>query len=201
MEDTQKKALDFAADVTKQLIALSTGIISLCAAFTDKIFSKTDAQNHSTLIAVSLGVFVLSILFGLLTQMKLTGLVANFRESKEPTKSVIYDVWTRIFSFCQLISFFVAVFLSLVFVWKSLGSSEPHKPIVPTGNVVKQDTLYIKIDCNCGREVQKKQKVKNQNSCIKYIRVNTCQDTIVPKANVLLNTDTIYSKEEIGHGM
>lgn len=38
MDDREKKSFDFAGDVTKQLITLSIGIMTLCIAFTDKIF-------------------------------------------------------------------------------------------------------------------------------------------------------------------
>ena len=37
MDEREKKSFDFAGDVTKQLITLSIGILTLCIAFTDKI--------------------------------------------------------------------------------------------------------------------------------------------------------------------
>lgn len=67
------KSFDFAADVTKQLITLSTAIISLCVAFTDKIFSSSAAQSHSTVLLIALLLFVASIIFGIITLMALAG--------------------------------------------------------------------------------------------------------------------------------
>ncbi len=45
MEERDKISLGYAVDVTKQLIALSTGVVSLCVAFTDKLFSLASAQK------------------------------------------------------------------------------------------------------------------------------------------------------------
>ena len=71
------KSFDFAADITKQLIALSTAIISLCVAFTDKIFSSDVAQSYSGWLLASLISFVVSIILGILTLMALAGHLGN----------------------------------------------------------------------------------------------------------------------------
>lgn len=105
MDDTEKKSFDFACDVTKQLITLSTGIITICVAFTDKIFSQEEAQSHSCLFVWASSLFVSSILFGLLTQLKMTGIIANWKKRKDK-RSAIYDGATRILSSLQILTFF-----------------------------------------------------------------------------------------------
>ena len=184
MNDVEKKAFDLASDVTKQLIALSTGIVSLCAAFTDKVFTKSSAQENSCLIGWALTLFVFSILFGLLTQMKMTGIVAN-RVQREDGKSAIYDLWTRIFSTIQLASFFIGVVLSLIFVYFSLKPQPilPDKPSEPQNPIA--DTLVIQVECRQSKMTNAVKRQKNKsNSCIKYIRFNSCNDTVVAKSLV-----------------
>lgn len=68
-----KKSYDFAADLSKQMITLSTAIITLCVAFTDKVFTSETAQSNSCWLMWSLGVFVLSISVGVFHLMGLTG--------------------------------------------------------------------------------------------------------------------------------
>ena len=183
MDDVEKKAFDLASDVTKQLIALSTGIVSLCAAFTDKIFTKSSAQENSGFICWALTLFVISILFGLLTQMKMTGIVANWEKRKDG-KSAIYDAWTRIFSILQFLAFFAGVIFSLVFVRLSLKSQSPsHNNQCEHQNPVV-DTIVIKVECNQSKITNDVKKRKKSDSCVKYIRFNSCNDTVVAKSYV-----------------
>ena len=115
MDDNQRisKSFDFAADVTKQLIALSTAIISLCVAFTDKIFTSDAAQSHSLSLLVSLGLFVLSIILGILTLMALAGHLGT------PTTgegSPIYKGNVRFFSMGQMLIFIAAIVMAMIYV-------------------------------------------------------------------------------------
>jgi hypothetical protein len=72
MEEYQKKAFDFAADLTKQLITLSTAIITLTVTFSKDIVGNAPARDHWWLL-ISWVAFIISILFGILTLMGLTG--------------------------------------------------------------------------------------------------------------------------------
>ena len=72
-----KKSYDFAADLSKQMITLSTAIITLCVAFTDKVFTSEAAQANSSWLIWSLGVFVVSISVGVFHLMGLTGQLGN----------------------------------------------------------------------------------------------------------------------------
>ena len=72
MEENQKKAFDFAADLTKQLITLSTAVITLSVTFSKDIIGISKGWRLYLLIGIW-GLYFLSILFGLLTLMSLTG--------------------------------------------------------------------------------------------------------------------------------
>lgn len=72
MEENQKKAFDFAVDLTKQLITLSTVIITLTVTFSKDIIGVVDNSNRYLLL-ISWIVFIFSILLGVLTLMALTG--------------------------------------------------------------------------------------------------------------------------------
>lgn len=72
-DERVKKSYDFAADLSKQMITLSTAIITLCVAFTDKVFTSETAQANSMWLMWSLGVFVVSISVGVFHLMGLTG--------------------------------------------------------------------------------------------------------------------------------
>ncbi len=91
MEETQKKAFDFAADLTKQLITLSTAIITLTVTFSKDIIGKIDSSNRYLLL-LSWIFFIISILLGLLTLMALTGnldpIEKNEKQDDENIKKV-----------------------------------------------------------------------------------------------------------------
>lgn len=80
-----KKSYDFAADLSKQMITLSTAIITLCVAFTDKLFTSAVAQANSSWLLASLIVFVVSISLGVFHLMGLTGQLG--KESTPETTS------------------------------------------------------------------------------------------------------------------
>lgn len=123
------KSFDFAADVTKQLIALSTAIISLCVAFTDKIFSSDVAQSYSDWLLTSLIFFVVSIVLGIATLMALAGHLGNPQNEKQTdnpqhtTPSPIYKGNVRVFSILQMVTFIIAIIIAVVYVFKASTTS------------------------------------------------------------------------------
>lgn len=201
MDEREKKSFDFAGDVTKQLITLSIGILTLCIAFTDKIFSSEAAHANSGLIFVALSLFTLSVLCGILTLMKLTGTIARNPRNREQlilnqntpsidnsnsTNSNIYDACTRIFSGMQMLSFLLAIIFSMSFVGCSL-SKKQNVDEQKTEQIKKNDSIFIKIECACPATTIKKNFKKRSNtniSCYKYIKINTCNDTIVSKSAI-----------------
>lgn len=201
MDEREKKSFDFAGDVTKQLITLSIGILTLCIAFTDKIFSSEAAHANSWLIFVALSLFTLSVLCGILTLMKLTGTIARNPRNREQlilnqntpsidnsnsTNSNIYDACTRIFSGMQMLSFLLAIIFSMSFVGCSL-SKKQNVDEQKTEQIKNNDSIFIKIECACPATTIKKNFKKKSNtniSCYKYIKINTCNDTIVSKSAI-----------------
>ena len=160
------KSFDFAADVTKQLIALSTAIISLCVAFTDKIFSSSSAQSHSSALLIALLLFVASIIFGIITLMALAGHLGkpkqenitraqgrqeeqqqNLQLSQEPTvqtvQSPIYNGNVRFFSMGQMMLFVAAIIVAMVYVWNA--SSTPLKTTPATTKDTEKCLKVIRV--------------------------------------------------------
>lgn len=202
MDEREKKSFDFAGDVTKQLITLSIGILTLCIAFTDKIFSSEAAHANSWLIFVALSLFTLSVLCGILTLMKLTGTIARNPRNREQlilnqntpsidnsnsTNSNIYDACTRIFSGMQMLSFLLAIIFSMSFVGCSL-SKKQNVDEQKTEQIQKNDSIFIKIECACSattiKNDFKRRRMSVNKSCYKYIKINTCIDTIVSKSAI-----------------
>lgn len=183
MDEREKKSFDFAGDVTKQLITLSIGILTLCVAFTDKVFSSEAAHSYSWVIFTALILFTLSILCGILTLLKLTGIIAK-NISDNTSTAPIYDGCMRLFSSLQLITFLLAIVFSMSFVGCSLGGKTITKKSQQE-NKTRTDSLYIKVECMEYRNGMKKIKhgtKKSTSSCYKSVKINTCIDTILPKS-------------------
>lgn len=75
-----KKAFDFASETTKQLLTLSTGIIALTITFAKDILVAVPL-SAKVFLMIAWGLYVFSLLFGLMTLMALTG------ELQPPTRS------------------------------------------------------------------------------------------------------------------
>lgn len=153
-DDRIKKSYDFAADLSKQMITLSTAIITLCVAFTDKVFTSDAAQANSIWLMWSLGFFVVSISVGVFHLMGLTGQLGKEETQQEtkPQTSVatqvetenrvggvrdgatenkndvtIYSPTNRITSFIQVVFFVVGLALALLYLGKSIPSAPEGK--------------------------------------------------------------------------
>lgn len=174
------KSFDFAADVTKQLIALSTAIISLCVAFTDKIFSSSTAQSHSITLLLALFFFVASIIFGIFTLMALAGHLGNPKQetttqvqpqpqngqqqnqplqqqaTEETPQSPIYKSNVRFLSITQMLIFVAAIVCAMVYL--------------------------LKASCTAAEEPA------NTKNSEKYLRVIRMSDYVIEKSQV---TDTL----------
>lgn len=72
MKDRLEKAFDFASDSTKQLITLSTGILTLTITFSKDILGGVSGDPINLLVAAWV-VYLISIIFGLVTLLSLTG--------------------------------------------------------------------------------------------------------------------------------
>jgi len=165
MEENQKKAFDFAADTTKQLIGISTGIIALMVTFSKDIVGDP-ANSPKTLLAWTWGLFIVSIIFGILTLMALTGTLqpqkkkqqkssesegdkGGLEESKTPID--INNGNIRFFSLSQIALFVIAIILTAIFGYKSLNSTTKIKTRdnqfkVIRKSILNNDTTTVYID-------------------------------------------------------
>ncbi|MBL8182152.1 MAG: hypothetical protein JNL64_11155 [Blastocatellia bacterium] len=76
MDERSAKAFDFAADVSKQLITLATGIIAFTVTFNKDLLNTTPSSvNHTSVkfIVGAWGLYLLSIFCGLVSLFGLTG--------------------------------------------------------------------------------------------------------------------------------
>lgn len=168
MKENEKKAFDFAADTTKQLIGISTGIIALMVTFSKEIIGSSTA-SPKILLAWTWGIFIVSIIFGILTLMALTGTLqpikkepiqeGNDEDDKQATvKTEIPDIDLdinnnniRLFSGLQILSFLIAIILTAIFGYKSLnnGNLKPEEnnrqPIIRK-SYLNNDTTTMYID-------------------------------------------------------
>jgi hypothetical protein len=75
MDEREKKSFDFAADLAKQLITLSTGTIALTTVFSrDFVALAKDVKIWALFAWIA---FLISIVFGIWTMMALTGTLGD----------------------------------------------------------------------------------------------------------------------------
>ena len=151
-----KMSFGFASDIAKQLIVLSTAVISICVALTDKLFTIDAAQSYSKFLLIAIVLFVLSILSGLLCMMAISGTLgkpesdqkdqqereqgdSEKSQNKNAYKETIYQSDIRSFMISQIGFFFLAIIFSVVFVFCSVKdhpSSETSLPSKPATGVI-----------------------------------------------------------------
>ena len=112
MNEQQKKAFDFAQDTSKQLITLATAILSLTITFA-KDFVGSVHGCPRLLAILSWALFLVSIGFGLLTLMALTGSLE--RADSESTTPSIRAKNVTAPAIAQVLSFFLALLLTVWF--------------------------------------------------------------------------------------
>lgn len=124
--ETRKKAFDFCADATKQLITLSTAIIAFTVTF-GKDFLGAVPDESRILAYLAWGAHVLSIIFGLLVLLALT---AQLEPKK--TQSAAYVPSIRgapaTYSGLQILSFLIAIGLTAYFGYTVAGSQSQPSP-------------------------------------------------------------------------
>jgi len=141
--DLKFKAFDFASETTKQLITIATGIIALMVTFSKDVVGQSVA-SEKTLLLWTWGIFITSIIFGILTLMALTGTLqpkANNQSTEQnqeqeqqennvPKTEIdlnINNFNIRLFSGLQLLFFIIGLCLTAWFGYKSLNSNENEK--------------------------------------------------------------------------
>ena len=117
----EEKAVDVALEIAKQIIAISTAILALTGVFFEKLDGMTGHQR--TLLAVTWGVFFLAVMLGLVAFMISAGALAG-----TTGLAVVKRCDLRIVSALQIIVFFVAVLLMLIFAFSRLSSTTVKSP-------------------------------------------------------------------------
>lgn len=145
MREEHKKAFDFASDVTKQLITLSTVIITITITFSKDIITFTDTSAKNYLFWAWI-LYILTIFFGIWTLMALTGSLqpmkkqakkteTNGGDNSEISESVeeVQDIAQecsinsgniRVPSILQIVCFIVALSLTITYGYNSLSDSK-----------------------------------------------------------------------------
>jgi hypothetical protein len=110
--NARDKAFDFANDTTKQLLTLSTAVLTLTITFLKDVLGGSATTVQKWLLAASWGLFLVSIAAGLVTMMALTGELEPKSGSVDPS---IRARTVVIASGTQVITFFVGTLLILAF--------------------------------------------------------------------------------------
>jgi hypothetical protein len=113
MDDQVKMAFEFASDLSKQLITLSTGIIALTITFAKDILGPAK-KPANFLLLISWICYLLSIVFGIWCLMALTGTLAPI-DSGDGKQALELGFNVRLPSSLQIITFIVATSLVVVF--------------------------------------------------------------------------------------
>ena len=115
-DEAIEKAFDFAQEATKQLIALATGVIALTITFLTDVI-KTAPKGSAGFLHAAWILYLVSIVFGILTLLMLAGNLERPGEHKRPS---IYRGNIVSCSVVQIVTFCVAVALTLVFGFKAV---------------------------------------------------------------------------------
>jgi hypothetical protein len=107
MDERARKAFDFASDLAKQLIALSTSVVTVAMLFSDHF-------PRSGWAKAALMCYLLATLSGIWSLMALTGTIAT--KSEAFTVDAIYRPNVRIPAAIQVMFFGLATLFTLVFV-------------------------------------------------------------------------------------
>jgi hypothetical protein len=145
MKENEKKAFDFAADVTKQLITLSTAIITLTITFSRDLINFSTSSSKCFLLWAWI-LFIAAVFFGIWTLMALTGTLQPMKKDKSKdeesdqkskndlTKQPVEVIETdycinrgniRLPSILQILCFIVALIFTIVFGYSSLKKDKP----------------------------------------------------------------------------
>lgn len=113
------KAFDYASDLAKQLITLSTGIIALTITFMRDVVKEIGTGKQVLLLSAWLLYFV-SMICGVLSLMALTGALAPM--GKLATVDVMIPSNARVFGGLQIAAFLLGTLGILFYGWTAIRS-------------------------------------------------------------------------------
>lgn len=106
----EEKAFEFAQETIKQILTFSTGIVALTVTFLKDILP---AGTDTGLLEVAWGLYIASILFGLLSLMSLTGTLGS-------AAGTVNSTGIRIIAGAQALLFFFAMAFTVAFGFEVL---------------------------------------------------------------------------------
>ena len=112
MDEQRKKAFDFAQELAKQLITLSTAVIAITLTYSHDFAHRATGHTRQ-LVILSWFFFLMSILFGLWTLMALTGNLETSAATNTPPSIRTTNVTLP--AMLQILSFLIAVLLAILF--------------------------------------------------------------------------------------
>jgi hypothetical protein len=147
VEEWRKQAFDFAADSTKQLITVATGVVTVTV-----LFSKDLDSPARWLALAAWALLIISIGLGLLGLLTLSGNLHNAAIGKYRNPSL--NAWdVNFFSLWQCILFFIGMIFVLIFGVFAVRAHPPsdNKPltvtcVLPATNSV---TVTPSAPCSC----------------------------------------------------
>lgn len=123
IDETTKKSFEFAQDTTKQLITLSTGIVAITLTFF-KDFAPGSSDSARYLMTIAWVFFLVSIFFGVLHLLALTGALSG-------APATVWNKNAVIASAFQQIAFMVGLVLAVSAGAHALENSKVSPPTPP----------------------------------------------------------------------
>jgi hypothetical protein len=120
LDDQTKQAFTSATDWAKQILTLSTGIVTLTISFSDKIFGDLSKTERWTL-SVAWGLYVISIIGGVWLLSSLTGTLAA---ASPPTPAAVNATNNRVPALVQLLTFLAATIAIFIFGCMAVGNEK-----------------------------------------------------------------------------
>lgn len=136
----KSKPFDYAQDVTKQLITLSTGVVAITVTFLYDIVQRVPESGQISLF-VGWSLFLLSIISGIATLLNLTGRVGN---ADNAGSTGVYEGVIRLFSAAQIILFLLALGATAVFGLQAVHAKTENCTVTTTKVVLSRDHVSSK---------------------------------------------------------
>jgi len=112
LDNATESSFNFAQEVTKQLLTLATGIVALTITFIKDVAADAPESAYWR-IEVAWILFIVSVIFGILTLMSLTSNLTDDSPS-------VYATETRVVSAVQIILFLCALGFTIAFGFAAL---------------------------------------------------------------------------------
>jgi hypothetical protein len=142
VNDWRKQSFDLAAESTKQLIAIATGVITVTV-----LFSKDLDSTSRHLAFAAWFVLTLSVTCGVWAMLNMSGNLNNAADGKyhHPT---VNSFGVRFFSIGQIGLFVIGLILVFVFGYFAAGAHPPSdtKPVAVTVNVPPQPPPTVTVN-------------------------------------------------------